>query len=91
MNKQELVNAVASAARETKTLTATAVDDFIDVVTRALVKGETAQLIGFGSFGTGSRTARTGRNPATEEAIEIAAATAVKLTAGKAFKDLVNS
>jgi DNA-binding protein HU-beta len=91
MNKQELIDAVASATGETKASTANALDAFIDVVTQALVKGETVQLIGFGSFGTGSRAARTGRNPATGAAIEIAAATTVKFTAGKAFKDLVNA
>jgi DNA-binding protein HU-beta len=91
MNKQELIDAVASATGETKASTANALDAFIDVVTQALVKGETVQLIGFGSFGTGSRAARTGRNPATGAAIEIAAATTVKFAAGKAFKDLVNA
>jgi DNA-binding protein HU-beta len=52
--------------------------------------GDTVQLIGFGSFGTGERAARTGRNPQTGEAIDIAAAKTVKYTAGKVFKDAVN-
>jgi len=47
-------------------------------------------LIGFGTFGSGKRAARTGRNPKTGEAIKIAAAKTVKFTAGKAFKDAVN-
>jgi DNA-binding protein HU-beta len=47
-------------------------------------------LIGFGTFATGARAARSGRNPKTGETIEIPAAKTVKFTAGKAFKDAVN-
>jgi DNA-binding protein HU-beta len=47
-------------------------------------------LIGFGTFGSGKRAARMGRNPKTGEAIKIAAAKTVKFSAGKAFKDAVN-
>jgi DNA-binding protein HU-beta len=47
-------------------------------------------VIGFRSFSTGARAARTGRNPQTGETIQIAAAKTVKFTAGKAFKDAVN-
>ena len=49
-----------------------------------------AQALGFGSFGSGKRAARTGRNPKTGETIKIPAAKTVKFTAGKAFKDAVN-
>jgi DNA-binding protein HU-beta len=48
-------------------------------------------LVGFGSFGRGERAARTGRNPQTGEAVEIAAAKTVKFSSGKAFKDAVNA
>jgi DNA-binding protein HU-beta len=59
-------------------------------VTNAAVKGDPVQLIGFGSFSAGARAARTGRNPKTGEALQIAASTTVKFTAGKLFKDAVN-
>lgn len=49
------------------------------------------QLIGFGSFSTGARAERGGRNPSTGEMITIPAAKTVKFTAGKAFKDAVNA
>jgi DNA-binding protein HU-beta len=49
------------------------------------------QLVGFGSFSTGARAERAGRNPSTGEAITIPAAKTVKFTAGKAFKDAVNA
>ncbi|TCG08588.1 DNA-binding protein [Paraburkholderia steynii] len=90
MNKQELIDAVASATGSSKSITGEAIDAVVSAITKAVVKGETVQLVGFGSFGQGKRAARTGRNPATGEEISIAAAKTVKFTAGKAFKDAVN-
>ena len=48
------------------------------------------QLIGFGTFKSGKRAARIGRNPQTGAELKIPAAKTVKFTAGKAFKDAVN-
>ena len=91
MNKQELIDAVAAATGESKTATGKSIDAIIEVVTSAVSKGETVQLIGFGAFSTGSRAARVGRNPSTGAEIQIAAAKTVKFVAGKAFKDAVNA
>lgn len=91
MNKQELIDAVAASTGETKAATGAAIDAILEVVTRAVTSGDSVQLVGFGSFSTGQRAARVGRNPATGEEIQIAAAKTVKFTAGKAFKDAVNA
>ena len=91
MNKQDLIDAVASATGSSKAITGEAIDAVIGAITQAVVEGKTVQLIGFGSFSPGERAARTGRNPATGEEISIPAAKTVKFTAGKAFKDAVNS
>ncbi|WP_421380741.1 HU family DNA-binding protein (plasmid) [Paraburkholderia sp. DD10] len=90
MNRHELVDAVAAATGESKVATGETIDAVIATITGAVTKGKTVQLIGFGSFSTGARAARAGRNPATGAAIEIPAAKTVKFTAGKAFKDAVN-
>ncbi|MGX7006046.1 HU family DNA-binding protein [Caballeronia sp. KNU42] len=90
MNKQELIDAVASSTGTSKSATGEAIDALIGTITTALVKGDIVQLIGFGSFGVGARAARNGRNPATGEELKIPAAKTVKFTAGKAFKDAVN-
>ncbi|MGA9913931.1 MAG: HU family DNA-binding protein [Paraburkholderia sp.] len=84
------VDAVAAATGASKALTGEAIDAFIGAVTKAVTKGDTVQLIGFGSFSTGARAARVCRNTATGAEIQIAAAKTVKFTAGKAFKDAVN-
>jgi DNA-binding protein HU-beta len=91
MNKQELIDAVAASTGESKANTAEALDAIIAAVTAAVTRGETVQLVGFGSFSSGARAERAGRNPATGETITIAAAKTVKFSAGKAFKDAVNA
>ncbi|KAA1009752.1 HU family DNA-binding protein [Paraburkholderia panacisoli] len=90
MNKQELVDAVAAKTGGSKVDTGETLDALIGAITAAVTKGDTVQLIGFGSFSSGARAARVGRNPATGAEIQIAAAKTVKFTAGKAFKDAVN-
>ena len=91
MNKHELIDAVAATTGESKASTGEAIDAILEAVTAAVTRGETVQLIGFGSFSTGARAERTGRNPSTGETITIPAAKTVKFTAGKGFKDAVNA
>ena len=90
MNKQELVDTIASKTEQTKATAAEQLDAVLRIISEALARGETVQLVGFGSFSTGTRAARAGRNPRTGEEISIAAAKTVKFTAGKAFKEAVN-
>ncbi len=65
MNKGELIDAVAAATDDTKAGAGRAVDAVIESITGALKKGDTVTLIGFGTFKTAKRAARTGRNPQT--------------------------
>ncbi|VXC17704.1 DNA-binding protein HU-alpha [Burkholderia sp. 8Y] len=90
MNKQELIDAVASDAGTTKNEAEQTINAVLATILNEVAAGRAVQLIGFGTFGTGDRSARTGRNPATGETLQIAAAKTVKFTAGKAFKDAVN-
>ena len=63
---------------------------FTETVIEALKNGEKVQLVGFGTFDIGERSAREGRNPQTGESITIAASKSPKFKAGKAFKDAIN-
>jgi DNA-binding protein HU-beta len=90
MNKAELVEAIASATDSSKAAVDEMLNATIATVIKAVSKGDSVQLVGFGTFGSGKRAARVGRNPRTGEEIKIAAARTVKFTAGKAFKDAVN-
>lgn len=91
MNKQELTDAVAGRTGDSKAATGEVIDAVLAAIKHALSAGDAVQLVGFGSFSTGQRAARTGRNPSTGAEIQIAAARTVKFTAGKAFKDAVNA
>ena len=90
MNRQELVDAMAAKAGISKAAADAAVKAFIEVVGDELQNGGKVSLVGFGSFETTKRAARTGRNPQTGAATKIAACTAPKFKAGKALKDQVN-
>ncbi len=90
MNKAELTEAMAEAADISKAAAARALDGMIDAVTEALKNGDQVSLIGFGTFSVRDRAARTGRNPQTGEAINIAASKNPAFKAGKALKDAVN-
>ena len=89
MTKADLVAAVATEAQRTKKDADKAVSAVLDAITEALVKGDKVALVGFGTFETRKRPARTGRNPRTKETIEIPATTAPAFKAGKALKDAV--
>lgn len=90
MNKSELIEAIATDAKLSKAAAGAALDALVETVVKTVTKGQTVALVGFGTFSSGKRAARTGRNPQTGETIKIAAAKTVKFSAGKAFKDAVN-
>ena len=83
MNKQELIQKMAAESGITQDQARAALQAFEHGVTEALVNGDTVQMVGFGTFKTAERSARTGRNPKTGEAIQIAAKTAAN---GKSAK-----
>ena len=89
MNKGELVDAIAKDAGLTKADAGNALNAFIGAVSGSLKKGDSVQLIGFGTFSISSRAARTGRNPQTGKEIKIAAKKVAKFKAGKALADTV--
>ncbi len=90
MNKQELIEQVAKGADISKAAAGKAVNAFTASVTKALKKGDSVTLIGFGTFVVSKRAARTGRNPQTGKEIKIAARNAPRFRAGKALKDALN-
>ena len=90
MNKAELVSAMAEQTGLSKKVSEKALNNFINIVTEELENKEKVQLVGFGTFETRVRAARTGRNPQIKEEIKIAASTVPAFKAGKALKDKVN-
>lgn len=91
MTKKELVAAMAEKTEQTKKDTEVMLNALIDVVTEALTDGEEVAIAGLGKFEVRERAARSGRNPQTGEAIEIAACKVPAFKAAKALKDAVKA
>jgi DNA-binding protein HU-beta len=89
MNKSELIEAIANGSGVTKATASKVLDMFMETVTDSLKKGDQVVLPGFGSFSTGNRSARTGRNPQTGATIQIKASRVAKFKAGKSLKEAV--
>lgn len=89
MNKAELVANMASKSGLTKEAASKALDAFINTVIQAMRDKQEVQLVGFGSFYIGSRSAITARNPKTGEQIQVPATNFPKFKAGKLLKDAV--
>lgn len=89
MNKIELVEAIASKTKSTKKDVQNVVDAFMETVKDTVQSGSSVTLVGFGTFASKQRNARTGRNPQTGEPIQIEAKTVPSFKAGKKFKETV--
>jgi nucleoid DNA-binding protein len=89
MNKQELIEKVVKETGATKALAGKVLESAMGNIGKTLKKGDSITFVGFGTFKTSIRKARTARNPRTGEAIKIAKRRVPRFSAGKALKDLV--
>ncbi|MFA7360156.1 MAG: HU family DNA-binding protein [Candidatus Kapaibacterium sp.] len=90
MNKEQLIDKLATDAKITKVAARAVLQSFMATVKKAVKKGDRLGLVGFGTFSSGKRKARIGRNPQTGKPIKIAAKKTIKFKAGKEFSDFVN-
>ena len=91
MNKAEMADRLAARTGLSKAMAREAVDGVFAAIGDALANGGEVRISGFGTFGSRSRPARTGRNPRTGEAVSISASTSPTFKAGKTLKDTVNA
>jgi DNA-binding protein HU-beta len=90
MNKQELAAKIAQETGISKTHAVAAIESFFDGVVKSLKKGQPITFVGFGTFKTANRKARTARNPQTGAEIKVPKRRVVRFNAGKALKSAVN-
>lgn len=90
MKKAELVAAVAEKSGLSKKDAEKALNAVLDSIVETVAAGDKVSLIGFGTFETRTRNARTGRNPRTNATIEIPASTQPVFKAGRGFKEAVD-
>lgn len=90
MTKQDLVSTAAEAAGVTKKAAGEVLDSILGSITKALAKGQSVTITGFGTFRVSQRAARTGVNPRNpSEKIKIPAMKLPAFKAGKSLKDAV--
>jgi DNA-binding protein HU-beta len=90
MNTSELVDHVATSAGLEKAQARKAIDAVTSAIMAAAKSGDSVALAGFGQFKVKDTPARQGRNPATGQTIEIAAARKLTFAPAKAVKDALN-
>ena len=89
MNKTELVAAIAEKTEMSKKNAEKALTALLETVAETLAAGEKVQLVGFGTFETREREARTAKNPRTGETVEGPASRTPAFKAGQALKNKV--
>ncbi|MEG0750938.1 MAG: HU family DNA-binding protein [Oscillospiraceae bacterium] len=89
MTKAQLAAEVADKTGIAKKDAESVVAATFEVIVDTLKKGDKIQLVGFGTFSTKDRPARTCINPATKQPVEVAATTVPVFKVGKAFKEAI--
>jgi DNA-binding protein HU-beta len=89
LNKAELIEGLTARLGDKKVAT-TALEGFIDIVERAVAKGEKVSITGFGSFEKVDRPARTARNPMTGATVKVKKTSVPKFRPGSALKQVAN-
>lgn len=90
MNKAELVDIVAADAGTTKKDAEQIINKVMDTIIKSVASGEKVTLVGFGTFEARNRKARLGRNPKTNEPLNIPAKRVAGFKVGKEFSEAVN-
>ncbi|AKJ27360.1 HU family DNA-binding protein [Caldimonas brevitalea] len=90
MNRVELIDKLAAEHELSKAAAGRVLDTFVQTIVNAVKKGDSVQLVGFGTFKQVARAARTGFNPKEGKSIKIAATKVPKFVPGSAFKAAID-
>jgi integration host factor beta subunit len=90
MTKTEMIEGLSNKLSIGRSDAEKAVNILLDDIVAALKAGDRVNISGFGTFSVSERKPRTGRNPKTGEAIQIAASRSARFKPGKQLKDSLN-
>ncbi len=90
ISKDQLISDIAEATDSPKSTIRTVLEQLSEIVADALENDGEITLPGIGKLKVTERPARTGRNPQTGKAIEIAAKKVIKYVPAKALSDSLN-
>jgi integration host factor subunit beta len=91
MTKSELIDAMATRAKTTKSRAEEVVNCVFDSMVEALVRGEGIEIRGFGSFTVRPYKPYAGRNPRTGEPVHVPAKRLPFFKVGKELREIVNA
>ena len=86
MTKSDVINTVSAKTGLSKKHTKVAVEAILETITESLVNKEPVSFIGFGTFITSERAARTAIVPGTDKTVNVPATTVARFKVGKALK-----
>ncbi|WP_166904074.1 HU family DNA-binding protein [Mycobacterium sp. DL440] len=89
MNKAELIDVLTTKLGTDRRQATAAVENVVDTIVRAVHKGESVTITGFGVFEQRRRAARVARNPRTGETVKVKPTSVPAFRPGAQFKAVV--
>ena len=90
MNKAELIDVLTDKLGSDRRHATAAVENVVDTIVRAVHKGESVTITGFGVFEQRRRAARVARNPRTGETVKVKPTSVPAFRPGAQFKAVVS-
>lgn len=90
MNKAELIDVLTQKLGSDRRQATAAVENVVDTIVRAVHKGDSVTITGFGVFEQRRRAARVARNPRTGETVKVKPTSVPAFRPGAQFKAVVS-
>src|ERR1700737_4561130 len=90
MNKAELIDVLTDKLGSDRRHATAAVENVVDTIVRAVHKGDSVTITGFGVFEQRRRAARVARNPRTGETVKVKPTSVPAFRTGAQFKAVVS-
>ncbi|MFY2858337.1 HU family DNA-binding protein, partial [Mycobacterium sp. THU-M104] len=90
MNKAELIEVLTEKMGSDRRQATAAVENVVDTIVRAVHKGDSVTITGFGVFEQRRRAARVARNPRTGETVKVKPTSVPAFRPGAQFKAVVS-
>ncbi len=90
MNKAELIDVLTQKLGSDRRQATAAVENVVDTIVRAVHKGDSVTITGFGVFEQRRRAARVARNPRTGETVKVRPTSVPAFRPGAQFKAVVS-
>src|SRR5271166_3324363 len=90
MNKAELIDELTKKMGSDRRQATAAVENVVDTIVRAVHKGDSVTITGFGVFEQRRRAARVARNPRTGETVKVKPTSVPAFRPGAQFKAVVS-